>query len=198
MRPGIRLFALLVLLASSQPLWAAVADGESTYEIEVLIFENRLPDLTGDELLARDSADDHPRGLEQAFPPETSNGESFLTPVVAKQLEQDGHYRVLAHAQWIQTIDAKTIAKPVRITSGNPAAAGELDGLIRFYMSRYLHLDVNLEFRDPASDTATPVIYRMSEQRRIRSQETNYFDHPKFGVLVRVMPVEKNEEEKKL
>jgi len=30
----------------------------------------------------------------------------------------------------------------------------------------------------------------MNEQRRIKSLELNYFDHPRFGVLARVVPVD--------
>jgi hypothetical protein len=66
-------------------------------------------------------------------------------------------------------------------------------------MSRHLHLDVNLLFRDAATASAPggSLVYRLSEQRKLKSQETHYFDHPKFGVLVRVMPLEKENEKAK-
>jgi hypothetical protein len=32
------------------------------------------------------------------------------------------------------------------------------------------------------------VVYRLNESRRIKVSETHYFDHPKFGALVRVSP----------
>jgi len=34
--------------------------------------------------------------------------------------------------------------------------------------------------------------YRLTEARRVKSSETYYFDHPKFGALVRVSPVKSN------
>lgn len=175
-------------LALSAP---ADKDKESTYEIEAIVFENRLPELVGDELLARDPAKTKIRGLESAVIPEKIEGDSFFQPVITKSLEQDGHYRVLAYLRWVQTVDAKSIAKPIRVASITP---GELDGTIRFFMSRHLHLDVNLLFRETvaaAGSESAANLYQISEQRKIKTQETHYFDHPRLGVLVRVMPVEK-------
>lgn len=190
MRAVIRLLSALLLLGSALPVSAAPAEKESTYEVEVLVFENRLPDLVGDELLARDAATTRQRALDTAVPPETATSEPYLKPAISNLLERDGHYRVLAHAHWVQTLDpaGKAAVKPVRIASARP---DELEGTVQFYMSRYLHLDVNLLFRDEEAMKGG-VVYRIGEQRRVKSQETQYFDHPKFGVLVRVMPVEKD------
>lgn len=178
-------------LLGAQPALAAPAEKESTYEIEVVVFENRLADLLGDELLMRDTEQAKIRGLENAIIPDKAEGSPTLSPAITSLLEQDGHYRVLTHLHWVQTVDAKSVAKPVRIASVN---SEELEGSIRFYMSRHLHLDVNLLFRETLSvagaDPRTEV-YRLSEQRKLKGQETHYFDHPRFGVLARVMPVEK-------
>jgi len=181
--------ALLLLfgfgLLSTLPARAASADKESTYEIEVVVFENRLPELIGDEMLARD-AEARIKKLESAVTPEAAVSEPYLHPTITSLLDQDGHYRVLAHQHWQQTIDAKTVAKPVRVMATNPA---ELEGTIRFFMSRHLHLDVNLLFRDVAAGSGN-VVYRLNEQRKLKSQETHYFDHPRLGVLIRVMPLD--------
>jgi hypothetical protein len=189
MRIALFLLSGLCLLGTL-PARAAPADKESTYEIEIVVFENRLPELIGDEMLARD-ADARVKKLETAVTPEAAVSEPYLYPTLTSLLEQDGHYRVLAHQHWQQTIDAKTVAKPVRVVATNPA---ELEGTIRFFMSRHLHLDVNLLFRDESGN----VVYRLSEQRKLKSQETHYFDHPKLGVLVRVMPLDLEKEKEKL
>jgi Peptidoglycan-binding protein, CsiV len=172
-------------LLSTLPAGAAPADKESTYEIEIVVFENRLPDLIGDEMLARD-AEARVKKLETAVTPEAAVSEPYLHPTITSLLDRDGHYRVLAHQHWQQTIDAKTVAKPVRVVAANPA---ELEGTIRFFMSRHLHLDVDLLFRDITAGSGN-VSYRLSEQRKLKSQETHYFDHPRLGVLVRVMPLD--------
>jgi len=176
-------------LLGALPVQAASADKESTYEIEVVVFENRLPDLVGDELLAKE-ADTRILKLEGVATPDAAVSETYLYPAITNLLERDGHYHVLAHQHWQQTIDAKTIAKPVKIVGDNPA---ELEGIVRFYMSRFLHLDIDLLYHQaaPAGAQSGEVVYRLTEQRKVKSQETHYFDHPKLGVLVRVMPVEK-------
>ncbi len=46
------------------------------------------------------------------------------------------------------------------------------------------------EFLELGSSAPGIRIYRISARRRIRSGHVNYFDHPKFGALVRVAPVE--------
>jgi hypothetical protein len=179
------------LLGMVSPAFAAPEkEKETSYDIEVLVFENNLPELIGEELFARDVKPLTARDLDKAVPPDSPLADSLLG-VAAGQLSKDGHYRLLAQARWQQTLDpsGKAAVKPVRINAGKD---DELDGTVRFYMSRFLHLDVQLLFREPGSSASTPLTYRISEQRRVKSQETHYFDHPKFGVLVRIMPVEKD------
>jgi hypothetical protein len=172
-------------LLGSMLVQAAPSEKESSYEIEVLVFENRLPELIGDEMLAKD-AQSRVKKLDIAVTPTAALSEPYLYPAISNLLEQDGHYRVLAHQHWQQTIDAKTVAKPVPVLATN---AAELEGTIRFFMSRHLHLDVDLLFRDFTAGSEN-VVYRLSEQRKLKSQETHYFDHPRFGVLVRIMPLD--------
>lgn len=192
--------AILAILGLSfvaaQEAVAATTEKESTYEIEAIVFENRLPDLIGDEQLARDALQTKIRGLENAIVPDKTEGNSFLHPAVTNLLEQEGHYRVLAHLRWHQTVDAKSIAKPVRVASIKP---GEVEGTIRFFMSRHLHLDVNLLLRESvanANKETAAAVYQMTEQRKVKTQETHYFDHPRLGVLVRVMPAQKIKDNK--
>ncbi len=196
MRATLLLISALLLPALPASAAPAIAEKEATYEIEVLVFENRLPELIGNELLARDGEAPRIRGLENAAVPDIAGGQPYLQPVVAPLLESDGNYRILAHAYWQQTVDSgpKPTSKPVRIASATP---DELEGAIRFSMSRFLHLDVNLLFRPKSAADPAPAVYQISEQRRVKSQETQYFDHPRFGVLVRVMPVEKPDKDKK-
>ena len=193
--------AILALLGFSifgaHAVLAAAAEKESTYEIEAVVFENRLPELVGDEQLARNPLQAKIRGLENAVTPDKLEDNSFLQPTITGLLEQDGHFRVLAHLRWFQTVDAKSIAKPMRVASANP---GELEGTIRFFMSRHLHLDVNLLFRETVTTSSkepAAAIFQMSEQRKVKTLETHYFDHPRLGVLVRVRPVEKDKDKDK-
>jgi hypothetical protein len=190
-------FTLLLLsgfcLLGTLPTLAAPAEKESTYEVEVVIFENRLPEFIGDELLAQ-IGEQKINKSDIAVTPEPAVSEPYLYPTISNLLTQDGRYRVLAHQHWQQTIDAKSIAKPVTVVASNPA---ELEGTIRFFMSRHLHLSVDLLYRDVTTEAGS-VVYRLKEQRKLKAQETHYFDHPRLGMLVRIMPLELDKRKGKL
>ena len=75
-----------------------------------------------------------------------------------------------------------------------------IEGTLMITRGRYLHVILDMLYRP--EDTATqkpgffsffdanpaPDAYRMTQQRRLRSSELNYFDHPKFGVLAIITP----------
>jgi len=168
---------------------ASAASAPNVYEIEVLVFENRLSGLEGGELWKRDTDKALNAEIAEAVTAgEKPPADSALAAAIAK-LVNSGQYRVLAHLRWTQTAEAKSVSKPVRIKSDN----AELNGAVRFYLSRFLHVDVNLGLRQEAGglfDSAGKdgTVLRLSEHRRIKTMEINYFDHPKFGALVRVTP----------
>lgn len=64
-----------------------------------------------------------------------------------------------------------------------------LDGILRVYRSRYLHVDVDLLYH--RSEVDTP--FRFQTSRRMRSGELHYLDHPLFGLLILVTPLEHDE-----
>jgi hypothetical protein len=182
------LLGLLLVTTSAATIAAAPTDSENQYEIEVLVIENRLPELAGGESWSPDT----PAGAVAANaidPPEPTEAEPFFARAV-KELGKDGHYRVLAHARWVQVADEKAASPPVRIRPLDKDSAGELEGQVQFYMSRFLHLGVNMTFRESTGGAfggeKQVLNYRIQDARRVRHQEIHYFDHPRFGVLVRV------------
>ena len=101
------------------------------------------------------------------------------------------------------------------------AVPARLDGTFALYLSRYLHLvvDLDLDAEDEnAGALAAPdqqrfsfgdlrpqddiyadpyeraVLYHMLENRIVKNGELRYFDHPKFGVIAKVTRVEEDEE----
>jgi hypothetical protein len=91
----------------------------------------------------------------------------------------------LLHTGWLQPGLAKEDAVAVRLRS-EPDSVGSVDGTIRLVLSRYLHLETNLTYHREGDDA----VYQMVESRRMRSKEYHYLDHPAFGVVALVTPVE--------
>jgi len=189
-----RLLLIFVLLSvTCLPAYAA-APTTSIYEIEVVVFENRNPDLEGDELWDRDTGKSASAEMSDAVSVGEVPAADSALAATAAALESSGRHHVLAHLRWQQSAEARSVSKPVKVMSPD----GTLDGAIRFYSSRFLLLDVNLTLREAVSggilagaEQVAPV-YQMTEARRVKSSETYYFDHPKFGALVRVSPVKAN------
>jgi hypothetical protein len=187
---------LFILILASVPgmLVYAAAPSTNIYEIEVVVFENRIPDLEGDEHWMRDPDKSASTDMNDAVSVGGKPAADSSLSATAAALENSGRHHVLAHLRWQQSAEAKSVSKPVKVVS----ADGALEGALRFYSSRFLLLDVNLTLREAVSGgmsagtgQITPA-YRLTEARRVKSSETYYFDHPKFGALVRVSPVKSN------
>lgn len=114
-------------------------------------------------------------------------------------------YKPLLHFGWTQATVADRVAEPRPLSSLVTPPEG-LDGDLNLYLSRYLHLAVNLQLDAPSTNAAFnsntnefvldyPVRYRINEDRIFRNGELRYFDHPKFGVLAKITRVEKTADE---
>ena len=191
--------ALLSIVAAVIPglvLAATAADRTNTYVVEIVVFATKLPQFEGDELWTLDTKQIAGPQADTTQPASMSTSASFFAATAA-DLEKDGRFRILAQQRWVQTMETKSASLPVRIRSAHPKSQEELDGTLRIYLSRYLHMDINLVYQEEVSaggfmGVATnpgKIDYRIHEQRRIRGQETHYIDHPKFGALVRLTPV---------
>lgn len=72
----------------------------------------------------------------------------------------------------------------------------QLQGALRFHLSRYLHLEPLLWYGSD-TDANQRIWVKIDQNRRMRSEELHYLDHPLFGLLVRITPW-KHPEQKKL
>lgn len=133
----------------------------------------------------------------------------------AQKIRASGKYRLLKHFAWRQPgLDNKN-AQAIRINIGStmpiylpddlkpykkfiPASAQPeptrtrkittttISGSLKVRLGRFLHLDTRLVF----TDTENRKSYRMSQSRKMRSKEFHYIDNPRFGLLVRILPLE--------
>jgi len=134
------------------------------------------------------------------------------------RLERLEVYDPVLHFGWTQATWPQEETQAIQLASLTRPPQG-LDGTLTLYLSRYLHLVVNLQLDGPktatryaaardsmsaygdyrtldgfAEETQPGVVhYRIEEDRIFRSGELRYFDHPKFGVLAKITRVEEEE-----
>jgi len=203
-------FISLIICAGS----AAAID----YQIEVVVLENRGANSSSAQSLylprVRDAF-----GLsdEKAQEAGFELVETDLALIEeAEAVTQSSRYRLLHHFAWRQPGLDDASARSIRINIGSafkvhiprefkqydnfiPASAtAALDGSSRELTSttvsgtltvrlgRFLHLDTVLAY----TDTDRGVTYRLNHSRKMRSRELHYIDNPRFGLLVRIRPIE--------
>lgn len=132
--------------------------GENWYQVEVLIFDQI--DNFGDESASAAEQLSYPTELidvedsDSPFPLITKD-ERQLGPE-AYTLGQSNNYRVLYHQAWRQPGRGSANMPWVRIAGGNKHGAHhELEGSVRVYLSRFLHLETDLWKVVPGSNAGS-------------------------------------------
>ena len=101
-------------------------------------------------------------------------------------------------------VDSKAADDPASMNRFAPAQAGELEGIIKVILSRYLHVETDIVLRPQRGELQEdifslelldkvdqPVVYRLKQtRRRMRSRELHYLDNPVIGMLVLITPYE--------
>jgi hypothetical protein len=143
--------------------------------------------------------------VSPALPPEPEPFRfRLLTPdeyelgAAQRSLERLSAYRPVLHAGWVQQGLPEEQATGVDLALFGHA---ELRGQIELYLSRFLHVELDIDYQPldgPAAavraapqlgEFPLPPRYHLHTERRLRSGELHYFDHPAFGVLVLVKPM---------
>ena len=95
-------------------------------------------------------------------------------------------YEVIAAGSWHQPVPPRDEPQPLVVQVGamDDARRYPLEGWFSVTLGRFIHLRVLLEYRLPDNRIAL-----IAEQRRMRSDEPHYLDHPAIGILARVDPV---------
>lgn len=67
-----------------------------------------------------------------------------------------------------------------------------INGYVRLVMSRYLHFEINLNYskvmQDNTQDSFINNVFPVVAERRMRSREIHYIDHPLVGIIVHTTP----------
>ncbi|NNC56429.1 MAG: hypothetical protein HKO12_02645 [Woeseiaceae bacterium] len=234
------LLILILPLATAQAQDAGLEEEAEIrrYTVEMIVFKYAEEVSTGTEIFPGDTPPRSDSLLEEAsLPSETVLRE--VVPVRIRDIELDSltsseftmgdimdrlrrleAYDPVMHFGWTQATYPEEETATIELGSLARVPSG-FDGTLKLYLSRFLHLVVDLQLNAPDSSngnpqrndpvstfgdartlnefgtigTQGPVRYRINEDRIFRSGELRYFDHPKFGVLAKVTRVEETAEE---
>jgi len=206
MRLKIFIITLVSLCWCTASADTAVSTEKKWYSIEYIVFENNLSlSQSGEPWVGTPLAQ-----LENPLFIHSGNAKSLsiieLSPLqqqlqgVYSRLKKLTSYTPIRHSGWIQGVSRNSKINPLSIL---PAIEDNLlEGTISFHRERFLHIDVDLQltetnnvlqYNDPSALTTNneqATIFRLTESRRVKVDKLNYFDHPRFGVIVKVNKVD--------
>lgn len=165
--------------------------------LEVPLYVEPSPPLTTDQATAAQT-EPAPAPVDDPLAFRVLAPEQLQLNTEYRKLMNGGAYHPVLHAGWVQPGLPEDQAKPFDLTVlgvTNPR------GNVRVYLSRFLHVSLDISYQDAAAAPAEPLgnelrevalapRYRLVTERQTRSGELHYFDHPAFGVLVKVTPVQ--------
>jgi hypothetical protein len=105
------------------------------------------------------------------------------------RLRRSSDFHPILHTAWQQPGLEKKESRRVHLSTGSQSEDGAtVNGSIRVWRTRYLHVDADLLYR-LGFDSNDSAEFRMKQHRRMRSRELHFFDHPMFGVLIYISPI---------
>ena len=211
---------LLILPAVAQEPADDIEEQEiRRYTVEIIVFKYAEDVSSGSEVFLGDKIEFDEDELEILelrpfrsvgdFKPLPDNKfvlleeEDYQLTEALGRLQRLDAYEPIMHFGWTQATWPEEQTEPLSLYRfATPPA--DLHGSLTLYLSRYLHLVVDLQLDNPVAsplDYSTiqpqrgPVRYVINENRILKNGELRYYDHPKFGVLAKVTRVEEEEEE---
>jgi len=185
--------AFLVALVSLPGAQAQTAASPTVYTVELIVFRNLSggggPEDWSAKPVARgpDTPDTTVTGrFVQSLP-----ASQFQLNDIAGRLQNTTNYQPIAHFAWQQTASSwgSRAGFSIAKLAGNVPG---LSGIVYLERGSYLHLGLSLNYQTqnpPAGLAAEPgTVFTLSESRRVKFFERNYFDHPAFGVIALVTP----------
>jgi hypothetical protein len=186
--------------ATTAPAPAAATPAANVYNIEIVVFrvnqalgvaENWSAQVGAREYNSDDEAAAGSRGVGR-FVGLLPQSAWQLTPIENK-MRSSGVYVPVAHVAWSQTASDWGTRAGFNLQRLGLDAPG-LSGTVFLERGQFLHLGMALSYTPaspPAGIGAGPgTTFTMSETRRIKFYERNYYDHPAFGVIALVTPAQ--------
>lgn len=183
--------AVVLLALPRDALPQAAAAGAPSYNVEMIVFAvaagpaQREDWTAGGARLARggDAGEGAAGGAQVGrFGGPLPAAQFQLNDVEAK-LAANGNWRPLAHVAWSQTASSWGSRAGFTLQQLGVRVPG-LTGTVFLERGTYLHLGMSMKYSAGDGRAA----YDLTEIRRVKFYEKNYYDHPAYGVIALVTP----------
>jgi|HubBroStandDraft_1064217.scaffolds.fasta_scaffold00693_2 hypothetical protein len=192
------LLAAATLPTSAEDAAAAAASG-TVYNVEIIVFR-AAGALGGAEDWGAEAGARNIAGEESTSDSlQMGRFVAALPPAVwqlnelENRLRTSGTYVPVAHAAWSQTASSWGTRAGFSVQRLGISAPG-LTGTVFLERGQFLHLGMSLTYAMPSPPpglgAAPGTSFTINESRRVKFYERNYFDHPAFGVIALVTPVQ--------
>lgn len=173
---------------------ASQADTVNTYQIEIIVFSH----IT-DQGLKSEYWPELPPPLISPSTIELSDDQilpesSWQLKTVHEQLENN-QYPVLLHLAWQESAADARNGQIIHLTGGATYKDGkrQMDGSIFIGLQHFFNIHLKLRFLEPNlthSQDNSYVSFKLDKSLRMRSKELNYIDHPLYGILIEIIPLQ--------
>ena len=181
-------------------------------------FEELFIEISSPEIIAREETDS-----KSVTKPENRKffeidiGEKFSLASEVESFEKSRDYRVIGHFSWFQPIAEEDSSIPLLIET-DKFKGSKIFGTLNVYKKRFLHSDFNFFLADEVEESESQELrlfltrespeeyvilskedsmklnYQLKQSRKLKSGELHYIDHPKFGIIYRIVKTEKIEQ----
>ena len=187
---GIALTFLLTYLFAS----TIQAAPERKYDVQVLIFSRITPKALQSQQWPVVSDVNSTTTVDEPQHP------AFDLAREKKALQKNPEYTILLDSHWQESWNGENATITIPLSSSNNQS--KLHGSMNITLGHYFDVDTKLLLSEP-----TPLLqkltpsgffnhwnqpyfnFQLSENRRMRSNELNYLEHPLLGVLIKIIPI---------
>ncbi|MFT5174474.1 MAG: hypothetical protein ACI8W7_002661 [Gammaproteobacteria bacterium] len=163
---------------------AGVNSHAQLYAVEMIIFADTSEEHLAAEVWRADPGQpdvSRAASILDASDVSAINSSAYRLSGIWQVLRNSSQYRPLRHLAWTQRGRSKRSAPEILVGESSDS---DVFGTLRMSRTRFLHLELDLLLRNGERS------FRLTNHRRMRSNQLNYIDHPLFGVLVIATPVQ--------
>ncbi len=147
------------------------------FQIELIVFTQQAPNS---EIFEQTQSELQPVGRYAR----ASSGSKSLQNTY-NRLKAAGAYRPFYYQSWRIPVASNSASLPINISGIDK----QLKGWLKIQRGQLLQILADIEYR-PDGTEEDRLIYRINEKRRVLLNEVHYLDHPVFGAIVKVSPIE--------